>query len=150
MITFGCENLNEKTQKELVNLIDLHWNEIAGNRDVIKLDPDWMAYYACQNAGQLQFLVARSDGEMIGYAVGFIRPHLHYLKSLSYISDLYFIHPDFRRGRTGIQLFKEVERACKSRGVQKLFLGTKTAHNKSEIFERLGYDFTEKLYTKII
>lgn len=149
-VTFHVEQLTAATQKELEGLIDLHWEEIAGDKDVIKLDPDWPAYYACQNAGQLQFLVARADGIMVGYHVGFVRPHLHYRQSLSLITDIYYLHPNYRLGRTGIQLFKEVEKACKQRGIQKIFTGTKVKHDKSSILERLGYRLTETLYTKLV
>lgn len=148
--TFHVEQLSPATQRELENLIGLHWEEIAGDKDAIQLDPDWPSYYAIQRAGQLQFLVARSGGVMIGYHVGFVRPHLHYRKSLSLITDIYYIHPDFRQGRVGIQLFKEVERACRARGVQKIFTGTKVKHDKSSIFERLGFRLTEKLYTRLL
>jgi N-acetylglutamate synthase-like GNAT family acetyltransferase len=69
------------------------------------------------------------------------------------ITDVYFILPEYRKGRTGIRLFKRVEEEMKRIGVQKLFTSAKlhTADGKSgRLFEYLGFSATETVYTKYI
>jgi N-acetylglutamate synthase-like GNAT family acetyltransferase len=147
--TYAVEKLAD-TREELEELLPLHWDEIARDKDIIKLEPDWATYENLERVGQFHMMVARYEGKMIGYAIYFVRPHLHYLSSLSAICDIYFIHPLFRSGRTGLNLFKEAEKSLKMRGVQKIFTGTKVFADKSVLFEHLGYRLTEKLYTKVI
>lgn len=154
-VTFALERMQD-VQYEMEDLLPGHWQEVARDKDVIRLDPDWAQYFAMENAGGVHMVVARAEGRMVGYAVYFVRPHLHYRSSLSAICDVYFLKPEFRAGRTGIQLFREAERTLKARGVQKIFTGTKVRTaagergDKSRIFEHLGYELTEKLYTKVI
>ena len=39
-------------QPELERIIPRHWQEIARDQDIIKLDPDWESYHAAERAGQ--------------------------------------------------------------------------------------------------
>ena len=137
-------------QPELERIIPRHWQEIARDQDIIKLDPDWESYHAAERAGQLFMMVCRVDGDMVGYHICFVRPHLHYRKSLSAITDIFYILPEYRSGRIGIDLFKESEKALKARGVQKVFLGCKLAHDLTHIFKRLGYSPIEYVFAKLI
>ena len=149
MITYAVERLHDVCN-EMEILFPAHWLEVARDRETIKLKPDWPAYFQMEDAGQVQAIIARSEGQLIGYHVSFIRKHLHYADSLHAFTDLYFILPEFRKGRAGIQLFVEVEKAWKDRGVVKAFTGTKCDADKSRLFEHLGWSRTEYLYTKVI
>lgn len=137
-------------QHELIDLLPLHYSEIARDQEIIKLDPDWDSYFAMERMGQFHGMVARCAGKMIGYHVSFIRPHLHYKQSLSAITDIYFILPEYRVGRVGIQLFREVEKSWKARGVQKAFTGTKLAQDKGKIFQHLGWTEIERTFAKVL
>ncbi len=127
-----------------------HWNEVALHKDEIPLDPDMDEYMRLYEAGQLHCTVARSRGLCVGYAVVIIRRHLHYRTSLSGFFDLYYVHPNFRRGWTGVNLFRHVEREMRRRGVERLFTGTKVSLDASRIFERLGWTETERVHTKLL
>ncbi len=150
MIVTYAEEPFSAMRPEMETILPLHWKEIARDQEIIKLDPDWDSYHAMERAGQVHALVARCEGKMIGYHLSFIRPHLHYRQSLSAMVDIYFILPEYRKGRVGIQLFKEVEKSWKQRGVQKAFTGTKCAADKSRVFEHLKWNRTEYLYTKVL
>lgn len=127
-----------------------HWNEVALHKDAIPLDPDMEEYLRLHNGGQLHCTVARSRGLCVGYAVIILRRHLHYRTSLSGFFDLYYLHPNFRRGWTGVSLFRHVEKVMRQRGVERLFTGTKLSLDASKIFERLGWEETERLHTKLL
>lgn len=149
IVTYAVERLGDM-QPELEALLPLHWREIARDQEIIKLDPDWPAYHALEAAGSFHAVVARSAGRMIGYHISFIRPHLHYRESLSAITDIYFVLPEYRRGRVGVELFKEVEKSWKARGVQKAFTGCKVAKDMQPLFERLGWKWIEKTFAKVL
>lgn len=149
MITYQTENWSD-VFPEMEHLWPLHWEEVAGDKDVIKLDPDFESYAALEKIGTLHVVTARSAGQIIGYHISIVRPHLHYRTSLSAFTDVYYIHPDHRKGMVGVKLFKEVEKTLKQRGVQKMFTGTKLSLDMGRLFEHLGWKETERLYTKVI
>lgn len=153
MTTYSVETL-ATSQPELEQLLPLHWQEIARDQSVPKfqLKPDWSAYHAMEDAGQFFMMVCRVDGRMVGYYIGFIRRQLHYADSLALATDIYFVLPEFRQGRIGIELFKQVEKAAAARGVDKIYLGCKSATHldRTKLFERLGYDRIEFTFAKVI
>lgn len=148
-VTYAVENL-ATARDEMEALFPLHWAEVARDRDTIILDPDWDSYYAFEAVGQFHCMVCRVDGNLAGYHICFVRPHLHYKNSLSAITDIFFIHPDHRQGRIGVQLFKESEKSLRERGVQKIYLGCKISKDLTPLFERLGYAKIEYVFAKVI
>jgi GNAT superfamily N-acetyltransferase len=135
--------------KEMEVLFPLHYEELCVTKD-FPLSPDYEAYKRLADAGMLRCITVRADGEMIGYAVFFIRPHMHYSTCKTAFEDLYYIRPDYRKGRVGIRLFKYAEDVLKSIGVNRIIMHTKIHMDNSKLFEYLGYTWTDKLFTKIL
>lgn len=135
---------------EMSALWDEHWEEVAIDRDVIKLDPDLAQYAELERSGSLHVVVAREAGQIVGYHISIVRPHLHYRTSLSAFTDVYFLRKSHRQGMTGVRLIKEAEATLAARGVQKMFTGTKLHLDMGPIFERLGWTPTETCFTKVI
>jgi L-amino acid N-acyltransferase YncA len=127
-----------------------HWDEIAVEKHRMPMRPDVAAYQRLEAAGQLQILVARDDGRMVGYLLTVIRPHLHYADVLCGFEDAYFLAKSHRRGMTGIKLIKEAIRHMQAAGAQKAFFMTKAALDMGAIFERLGFTKCDILYSKWI
>ena len=135
---------------EMSALWNEHWEEVAINRDQIKLDPDLDQYRELERTGALHVVVARERGAIVGYHISIVRPHLHYRRSLSAFTDVYFLRKSHRHGMTGVRLIKAAEETLRARGVQKMFTGTKLTLDMGPIFQRLGWTPTETLYTKMI
>lgn len=148
-VTFAVEDWFA-VRGEMAHLWQRHWEEVALNRDLIKLDPDFDNYDLMAHIGQLHIVVARKAGAIVGYHFTLVRPHLHYRTSLSGMTDIYYIAPKHRTGRTPLRLFQFVEKTLKARGVQKLFTGTKLSLDAGPLFEFMGWTETERLYTKVI
>lgn len=149
MITFQVEPWSS-FKTEAAALWPKHWEEVAINRDKIKLNVDFRQFAAMDEVGMLVVVVGREDGEVVGYWVGFVRPHLHYADSLTAYTDVYFIDPAYRRPRVAWRLFQAVEKELKRRGVQKIFTATKLHLDHSRLFASLGYTETERLFTKML
>ena len=135
--------------KEMEVLFPLHYEELCVTKD-FPLSPDYEAYKRLADAGMLRCITVRADDEMIGYAMFFIRPHMHYSTCKTAFEDLYYIRPDYRRGRVGIRLFKYAEDVLKGIGVNRIIMHTKIHMDNSKLFEYLGYTWTDKLFTKIL
>lgn len=134
---------------ELKELLPVHYDELCVTKD-FPLLPDYVAYGRLCVAGMLKCIVARSDGELVGYALFIIQPHLHYFTCKTAFEDIYFLRKDHRLGRTGIRLFQFAEKALREDGVNRIIMHTKIHLDNSKLFEYLGYKFTDKLYTKLL
>jgi L-amino acid N-acyltransferase YncA len=127
-----------------------HYDEIAVQKDRMEMKPDVASYKALEELGKLQIVVVRDDGRMVGYILSVIRPHLHYANVLCGFEDAYFLSKTHRRGMIGVKLIREAVRHMQAVGVQKVFFMTKAALDMGSIFERLGFDKTDIVYSKWI
>jgi len=153
MITYTVEPFSQ-ARPEMEKLLPLHWVELGRDQDnpKFRLDPDWDTYAQLEAAGQLMMMVVRIDGAMVGYWLGFVRRQLHYKNSLAASTDIYFLLKEHRRGRIGVELFKEVEKMLIARGVDKIYMGCKSAPDldRSALFEKLGYSRIEYMFAKVV
>lgn len=147
MITVMPESFEEMLP-ELQEILPLHYEELALNKDKVPLSPQYNIYIDSEREGQLLFMVMREAGEMIGYFIGFISPGLHYSTCLTCNMDIFYIHPDKRGHRYGKALFEAVEAENKRRGVQRWFVGSKCHKDASWLFQQLGFDRVEVYYSK--
>ena len=149
MITAQVEPYS-KCLPELMECYDLHWEELALNKDKVPLDPQYDLYEARDDAGQLLLVTLRETGRLVGYFIGFIAPGFHYKTCLTLTMDIFWTHPDVRGGFSGVKLFRLVEKEAKRRGVQRMFYGSKMHKDASRLFEYLKMEPVEIYYTKWI
>ena len=131
-------------------LLQEHWDEVALNKDKIKINPDWDAYYALEEQGKLKVFTARDGEKLVGYFVVFVSPHIHYKDHLFAKNDLIYLAPSHRKGFTGIKLLKFAEGCLKADGVSVLVVNTKNHRPFHKIMQFLGFSPSETLYSKYI
>lgn len=147
MITFAVESFTENLT-ELKTILPLHYKELALDQGNVPLSPQYDVYENRENAGELTYITARKNGELIGYFIGFIAPGLHYSTCLTCIMDIFYIHPEHRGSNFGCELFGFVEKELLRRGVNRWFVGSKVHLDASWFFEKLGFDRVEITYSK--
>lgn len=148
MIEYAVEDPSTFIE-ELKGLLPAHYDELCVTKD-FPLMPDYVAYGRLCVADMLKCIVARADGELVGYALFIVQPHLHYMTCKTAFEDIYFLRKDHRLGRTGIRLFQFAEQALRDAGVNRIIMHTKIHLDNSKLFEYLGYKHTDKLYTKLL
>lgn len=148
-VTYAVEPWME-FKREALHLWARHFQEVAIDQAEVPLDIDYNTYDALDAQGMLHVIAARSEGEIVGYWLGIVKPHLHNASTLWAFTDVYYIAPEFRLGRTALRLFEFVENSLKARGVVKMTTATKTHLDMSRLFERMGWHRTEITYTKVI
>lgn len=132
-------------------LFPLHWEEMALDKESIKPAADHERYIKLDDMGLLQVTTARTAGRLIGYAINFLMVHMHYKESgLMAMADMYFILPDFRNGGCGVRLFAEMEKGLKARGVVRAHMSCKVHQDHQELFEKMGWRFTDKTFSKML
>lgn len=131
---------------EISPLLETHFQEIARYKD-IELDPDFVGYDLMEARGSLRVFTARlEDGRLIGYAIYFVSPNLHYRKSLQAVQDVLFIHPAHRG--CGARLIRDADRELAKEGVQLVYHHVKCAHDFGPLLERMGYEQVEKIFAR--
>lgn len=150
MITYQQESLI-KSKVDAIPLLEKHWEEIALNKDKIKLNPDWDTYADLEDAGILKIFTARDSGsKLIGYFVVFVKAHIHYKDNLFAYNDLLFLDQNYRKGFTGPKLMKFAEKCLKEDGVDVIIVNTKRHKPFDSLLVWLGYKHVENLYSKVL
>jgi GNAT superfamily N-acetyltransferase len=135
---------------DAINLLEQHWEEIALNKEVIHLNPDWDAYAELEDRGLLKIFTARSEGKLVGYFVVICRNHLHYKDHVFAFNDVLYLHKDYRKGFTGAKLMKFAEECLKHDGISVLVVNTKRHKPFDILLSWLGYKHVENVYTKLL
>lgn len=149
MIDFAVEKFADVID-EIKPLLYAHWEEIARHKDLIKFDPDYARYRAMDLMDMLHIVTARSNRVLIGYAVSFITPHLHYKSCLMSLNDIVYLSPEYRQGSNAIRLFRYIENTLRQRGVMKAHITMKLAHDFGPVLEHIGYTEIERTYEKLL
>lgn len=149
MITYQQEFFG-KIRTEIGLLITKHWEEIALNKDTIKLNPDWEAYKQLEDSGILKIFTARDNDLLVGYFVVLVRNHIHYKDHLFAVNDILYLSPEYRKGRVGLSLIKFTENCLKEDNVSVLVVNTKCHKPFDSLLEYLGFTHIENIYSKLL
>jgi GNAT superfamily N-acetyltransferase len=144
---FSEETLSQCLDEARPLLVD-HWENIALNKDTIPLNPLWNIYEKLEETGNLKIITARQDEKLVGYAAYVISPSLHYSSEIIADADVFWLDPNHRKGMAGMRLFKHAEKVLRSYGVTRILNKVKIHFDVGKVFERMGYDPIERVYSK--
>ena len=118
MLTAIVEKFNGDFS-EIRQLLDIHYQELALNKDKVPLDPQWDLYENHEDSGRLVYVTLREEGELIGYVISIVAPGLHYKTCLTAHMDILFVRPDKRdiAAKGDLLLVDMIEKEMRSRGV---------------------------------
>ena len=137
-------------RNEAQDLIRLHWKEIAIHKSKIKLNPNWAAYESLEASGQLSIFTARLNCELVGYFVTVNTPNPHYMDHVFAANDVLYLSPIARQGWAGLGLIKFAERCLRADGVSVMAINTKVHRPFDAVLKRLGFEQSERVYTKFL
>ena len=132
---------------EAMPLLEAHEEEL--NTFDCDLDADLVLYVRAAYNGGIAFYTVRDEGELVGYAVYWIRRHPHYNLMIA-DQDILFLRRDLRNGRVGLKLIKFSEAKLKERGINVVTQRTKKHFDLGKLYAYLGYSLQEEVYTKEI
>ena len=95
---------------EITPLLERHWEEIALNKEKVKLNPDWDLYSKMNEMGLVRTFIARDNGKLIGYFVVTVHPHMHYKDTIYALNDVIYVDPEYRGSTVAVRLIKHVEK----------------------------------------
>lgn len=130
-------------------LLEQHYDEIARNKEVAKLDPDWGKYRAMEAGDMLLSLGAWDGDELVGYSVNFALTNIHYRKLFYVHNDVLFIAKSHRgHGRA---LIEQTEFHAKRIGAKLLMWHAKEGTALDLILRRReGYSVQDVTYVRTL
>lgn len=136
---------------DMHELLVAHWDEVAKNKQVMVLKPDRDRYaFLDENNGLLCLWALDADGEIVGYSVNFIGPHIHYADLVVANNDVLFLREDLRPSTVGLRLIRETERVAKERGARLMLWHAKENTALAKIMPRMGYGVQDIIFSKEI
>jgi len=132
----------------VVELFHSHWEEIALNKELMKLKPLLDKYYDIEANGMLLTIGAFADGELVGYSVNFLNQHLHYADLWVCMNDIVFIRNDLRKTGIGAGLIRVTEELAKQRGAQMMLWHVKENTALAALMPRIGYGVQDIVFSK--
>lgn len=145
-------NFKRERAKDIIDdikpLIIRNWQETGFYKD-IPLDPDFERYVNTDDSGFLRIFTARNgDGELCGYAIFFVVPHLQFRSSLQASQDVIYLDPECR-GIAGVNFIRWCEDELRKEGVQLLMQHISCKTEKTlDLFKNLGYEEVEIILGK--
>lgn len=115
-----------------------HYEEIAKDKDVFKLDEDTDYYQRNADAGKAFVVGARLGNKLVGYMIWHVHHHPHYKDVLCAQDDVHFLLPEYRRGLAGYLLLKNAIALLRKLGVQYCYVREKIGHEHPAVMKRLG------------
>lgn len=153
MITFQVERLTDELIDEIEPLIRAHYEEIATDKDVKALDPDWHRYYRMQQLEQLRIVTARDDRRrnlLVGYFATFIIRHMHYQETITALNDVLYLSPELRGSTAAYRLFRVAEADLRELGAHILIIHMKVDYPFRNLLTRLGFHLTEENWELVL
>lgn len=148
-ISFKVEKWSEALP-EMKEIFPIHWEELALNKDAIKMSVFEERYAVMESQNALLVVTARTIERLVGYFVVFLLPHLHYQDAGNMAhTDMYFLLPEFRNG-SGAKLLMCVQDALRLRGIKKMYLSTKIHKSHTELFQLMGFTPSDIMHVKLL
>jgi GNAT superfamily N-acetyltransferase len=141
-----------KVFEDAYDLVRMHWEELAINKDTVPMDPNVEQFEELQKTNVLHNLVVYHEGKIIGYSFIIVTPALHYKSTVFAQVDVVYVHPDYRGvDGIGMELLKRTELLAKNLGA-KVIVHHAKPHMPQIIkpLEYLDYSLYEHMYGKYI
>ena len=131
-------------------LFEEHYEEIARNKQIMKLKPNYKLYEALNSTGWLFIYVAMQGDVCIGYSMNIMMHHLHYADLRIAQNDILFVKKELRGGRLGLRLLKATEDYAKSEGCKLMLWHAKENTALAKLLPKLKYGVQEIMYSREI
>ncbi len=89
------------------------------------------------------------DGKIVG-AIGMAFLEDTFTNVPTAFEQFWWVHPDHRNSRLGLELWHKFEERARERGAKRLVMVHLASLNLQSVFERRGYSLTEQTFWKAI
>ena len=128
-----------------------HWAEVGSHQGVRALNIPTDKYADLESKGMLLSLFALDDdGQIAGYSINMIAMNMHSADTCFVQNDALFLAHAHRKGRAGVRLMRETEKAAKEVGAKLMIWHAKEGTGLDKLLPLLGYGVLDVMYSKEI
>ncbi len=151
MLTFSSEKLQCLTDRDLLQHLHAHWEEVGNAlcpQSIFHFDRAMHEHL--ERKGLWKAFSARNEqGCLSGYAAYFIAPHAFMNERVATLEVLY-LKPSQRKGQQALALLRFAERTLSRKGIHAVHYGSPASRDCGILFRRLGCRVMETLWRKEI
>lgn len=152
-LTFQWERL-PSIARELQPLFERHWSEIALDRELVPLEPNWDDYFELDRRGVLHVLTARNHrGALVGYCFNLVGPHLHYVSTRFAHTEMFWLAKRYRKGWRPVRMMATNLAGLKELGAKVATINFKLGFKSGRVgklLSRLGYRPADIVMRKVL
>ena len=132
------------------HLLRDHYDELATNKTMRELAPDWDKYVAAQTAGILDVVVVFVDNLPVGYAANIRQPHIHYKHLTVSNNDVLYLSPHHRGEGVGGQLMDAMEELALARGAREVLWHAKPGTTLDSLLKAREAPIQDIIYSRAL
>ena len=129
---------------EAIPLLIEHGRELNYFRH-FKLDPEFSKYEHLETTGLIRAYTARLDKTLIGYAVFFFSPHLHFRSETFAYCDILYIRPEHRG--FGHRFTRWCNDRLREDNASVILYHVNKKFDFGSMLKRQGFEHTDDVYT---
>lgn len=130
------------------DLLDEHYQELATDKALMRLDPRHDIYCSTEDADGLFVLGAFEGPNLVGYSVNFVHPHLHYQSLTVAENDVLFLALEHRNAGAGRQIIAATEAEAKARGARLVMWHAKPGTALERLLSVDGYRVQDVVFSR--
>lgn len=135
-----------ETLEECFELCQKHFYELGDSHNFQPFEVDWTTLHAFLQADMLSILVARKEGEVVGYFMNLISKDFMTSQLIGKELAIYVDKP-YRGGKLFMRMVKETESLLESKGCVTQYITFVEGHNE-KLPLKLGFSPLEITYKK--
>ena len=124
------------------------WDEVEIVRGELNYDYD-RALRSEQEGVRLQAIVTDNKGMVVGNSACYVLKSMHTQKLMA-TEDTFYLSPEHRKGRLALHFLKYCVNVIRSLHVKQISVTTKVNNDVSKLWERGGFQLTDKMFTMIL
>ena len=136
---------------EVLTLAEQHWAGTKSYRRHEPFLPSKARYQSCNESGFFRLVTAREGPRLVGYFGVYVSPSMH-SQLLMATEDTFYLHPDYRAGRTALRFLKHIELLCQHWGVHEVLFSCEQDNTSGikGLLSLLGYEPVIQQYRKLL
>jgi hypothetical protein len=123
---------------QAVDLLIDHREELATDKALMVLKPDFETYYNLDELGALLVIGAYRGDRLVGYSVNLISKNLHYADLVQCQNDVLFLDKSERKGSAGLRLIRKTQELARFEGAKIMLWHAKPETNLDQLMPRMG------------
>ncbi len=127
-----------------------YYEKTVARERVPPLDFDWEHYLTAEQMNKFVLIVARDDETLAGFVTYYVSTHPQYKTTMYAMCNTLAVALKYRGQGIASKLVKAAEPYLKLYNAKYMVHGFRTVYDVEPLFQKLGFELSEKMYQKVI